>query len=116
VELARTAAEEYLGDQRKVHVGTIASGDQFIAHPEKLEELRTSIPDLLCVEMEGAAVAQVCHEYGVPFLVIRTISDKADHSAPVDFMSFIEETAKEYSYGILRKLVPKVLFLRKGEP
>ena len=127
VELAKAATEQYLagkdeGDsqqpspapsfgkegvlQHHVYVGTIASGDQFIAHPDRLEELRAAIPDLLCVEMEGAAVAQVCHEYGVPFLVIRTISDKADHSAPVDFVSFIQEVARKYSYGILKRLVP----------
>ena len=107
VDFAREAAEYYLtGMNESVHVGTIASGDQFIAHPDKLEELRSAIPGLLCVEMEGAAVAQVCHEYKLPFLVIRTISDKADHSAPVDFMTFIQEIAREYSHGILERLIP----------
>ena len=88
-----------------VFIGTIASGDQFIAHPEKLAELRSAIPDLLCVEMEGAAVAQVCHEYRLPYLVIRAISDKADHSAPMDFLSFVENIARHYSHGILTRLV-----------
>src|SRR2546429_426505 len=72
--------ENILGAKKNVFVGCIASGDQFIAHPDKISELRLGIPDLLCIEMEGAAVAQVCHEYGVPFAVIRTISDKADQS------------------------------------
>jgi adenosylhomocysteine nucleosidase len=123
VEFAKQAAEEYLklgspsserGGGRgvvspsRVYVGTIASGDQFIAHPEKLAELRTAIPDLLCVEMEGAAVAQVCHEYGLPYLVIRTISDKADLSAPMDFLSFVENIARHYSHGILKRLVSRL--------
>ncbi|MHB8392394.1 MAG: 5'-methylthioadenosine/adenosylhomocysteine nucleosidase [Acidobacteriaceae bacterium] len=137
VELARTAAEEYLNlpgppktsppppakltagampirvipegiRTAKVHIGTIASGDQFIAHPEKLETLRVEIPNLLCVEMEGAAVAQVCHEYQLPYLVIRAISDKADHSAPMDFLTFVNEVARHYSHGILTALVPRL--------
>ncbi len=116
VELAKRAAQEYLSNDnpealpliRKGNVfsGTVASGDQFIAHPEKLEELRAAIPNLLCVEMEGAALAQVCHEYGIPYLVIRTISDKADLSAPMDFLSFIQDVARHYSFGILRELMP----------
>lgn len=127
VELAKQAAEEYLTENDRgndqppapsysaslhrrggVFVGTIASGDQFIAHPEKLMELRAAIPDLLCVEMEGAAVAQVCHEYGLPYLVIRSISDKADHGAPMDFLSFVENIARHYSHGILTRLIPRL--------
>ena len=117
VELAKQSAESYLSSSNKsagrgsAFIGTIASGDQFIAHPDKIEELRVAIPDLLCVEMEGAAVAQVCHEYGVPYLVIRTISDKADHSAPMDFLMFIQEIARHYSYGILKQLIPKLILL-----
>ena len=86
-------------------LGTIASGDQFIAHPEKIEALRAAIPDLLCVEMEGAAVAQVCHEYGIPYAVIRTISDKADHTATMDFIDFIRDIARHYSHGVLKGMV-----------
>jgi adenosylhomocysteine nucleosidase len=96
-----------------VHIGTIASGDQFIAHPDKIEELRAAIPDLLCIEMEGAAVAQVCLEYRIPYIVIRTISDKADHSAPMDFLTFIQNVARHYSHGILQRLVPMLSSLRE---
>jgi adenosylhomocysteine nucleosidase len=121
-ELAKRSAEEYLirvhpklpgMNKGSVFSGTIASGDQFIAHPDKLEELRAAIPDLLCVEMEGAAVAQVCHEYSIPYIVIRTISDKADHSAPMDFLSFIQNVARHYSYGILKQLIPKLIVLKE---
>jgi len=45
------------------------------------------------VEMEGAAVAQICHEYGVPCAVLRTVSDRADGGAPVDFKAFLHEVA-----------------------
>ena len=120
VEFAKQVAEDFLSSndhpptpsflrRGSVFVGTIASGDQFIADPDKIEELRVAIPDLLCVEMEGAAVAQVCHEYGVPYLIIRTISDKADHSAPMDFLGFIQNVARHYSYGILKRLIPKLI-------
>jgi len=59
---------------------------------------------LLAVEMEGAAVAQVCFEFGVPFTVIRTISDGANEDAPVDFMQFIKRVAARYAFGITRRL------------
>ena len=117
VELGRKAAQEYLDEHHhpsflkregNAYIGTIASGDQFIAHPERLEELRAAIPDLLCIEMEGAAVAQVCYEYKIPYLVIRAISDKADHSAPIDFFTFIMEVARNYSHGIVQRLAPEL--------
>ncbi len=116
VEKARRSADEYLSFENPtfsilskrstVHIGTIASGDQFIADPDKIAELRVAIPALLCIEMEGAAVAQVCMEYNIPYLVIRTISDKADHSAPMDFLTFIQNVARHYSHGILLRLLP----------
>ena len=56
--------------------------------------------------MEGAAVAQVCHEMGgIPTAIIRVISDQADHSAPVDFLRFIDEVAEYLTGGIVRSLL-----------
>jgi adenosylhomocysteine nucleosidase len=52
--------------------------------------------------MEGAAVAQVCFELGIPFSVIRTISDNANEDAAVDFMHFVQTVASHYAYGILK--------------
>jgi adenosylhomocysteine nucleosidase len=54
--------------------------------------------------MESAAVAQVCHEYSVPFTVVRTISDTADESATHDFPLFVRHVATAYSHGILKRL------------
>ena len=88
----------------RVHRGLIASGDEFIDSRIKLAELKQALPGLLAVEMEGAAVAQVCFEFGVPFTVIRTISDGANEDAPVDFMQFIERVAARYAFGIARRL------------
>jgi adenosylhomocysteine nucleosidase len=88
-----------------LHAGLIASGDQFIGAPDAVAALRARLPGLLAVEMEGAAVAQVCHEYGVRHAVMRTVSDRADDAAHVDFASFLAEVASHYSSGILRRFL-----------
>ena len=88
----------------RVVSGLIASGDQFVSDPTRLAAIRAALPGLQCVEMEGAAVAQVCHGYGVPLGVIRVISDLADHSAGIDFSRFIAAVASHYSRGIIRHL------------
>ena len=85
--------------------GLIASGDQFIASKEFALNLLSFLPNILCVEMEGAAVAQVAEEYGVPYVVIRTISDKADHTAHIDFPSFVKEVATIFTCGVLIELL-----------
>ncbi|SCA58567.1 5'-methylthioadenosine/S-adenosylhomocysteine nucleosidase [Chlamydiales bacterium SCGC AB-751-O23] len=92
----------------KVIKGTIATGDQFIANPILHEgmKLNDKGETAHAVEMEGAAVAQVCEEYSKPYLVIRTISDKADHSAHVDFQAFIELVSNHFSKGIVQRLIP----------
>lgn len=89
----------------KLYFGDIASGDQFINSNEKRLEILSLLPDVLCVEMEGAAVAQVCLEFGTPFTVIRTISDTADHNARVDFSKFIAEVANAYSRAIISEMM-----------
>jgi len=94
----------------RVRTGLIVSGDQFIADPGKLRTLRAALesaalPVALCVEMEGAAVAQVCREHAVPVIVVRTISDKADHSAAIDFVAFVEQIASHFTSGIVRELI-----------
>ena len=87
-----------------LHFGDIASGDQFINSNEKRNEILGLLPDVQCVEMEGAAVAQVCLEFGTPFTVIRTISDTADHNARIDFGKFIVEVANAYSRAIVGEI------------
>ena len=88
-----------------LYFGDIASGDQFINSNEKREEILGLLPEVMCVEMEGAAVAQVCLEFKVPFTVIRTISDTADHNARVDFGKFIVEVANAYSRAIISEIM-----------
>lgn len=89
----------------RVHRGLIVSGDQFIASAAGVNALRDALPDALAVEMEGAAIAQVCHEYGVPCAVVRTISDTADDHAPASFVSFLTDIAGAYSNAILTRFL-----------
>jgi adenosylhomocysteine nucleosidase len=90
-----------------VHRGQIASGDRFFSGRSAVEELLHRMPEVLCVEMEGAAVAQVCFEYGIPFSIVRTISDSADEHAPINFSKFIRSVARIYSHGILRRYITR---------
>ena len=85
----------------RVHRGLIASGDQFIGKLAQIQAIKAGLPDLLAVEMEGAAVAQVCFELGIPFAVIRTISDNANDDAAVDFMHFVKTVASRYAYEVI---------------
>ena len=81
--------------------GLVVSGDRFVATAAESEALRAALPDALAVEMEGAALAQVCADFGRPFAVIRTVSDRADDSAHVDFNRFIVDVASVYTREIL---------------
>jgi adenosylhomocysteine nucleosidase len=76
-----------------VHTGLIATGDEFVCSATRAAQLRVELPQALCVEMEGAAVAQVCATYDLPMLAVRTISDRADATAHIDFTRFVTETA-----------------------
>lgn len=91
--------------ERRCVIGGIASGDQFISSSVAVNDLRERLPAVSCVEMEGGAVAQVCTEFGVPFSVIRTISDSADEDAGIDFPVFIEKVASCYSHGIVKRFL-----------
>ncbi|MFI4861726.1 MAG: 5'-methylthioadenosine/adenosylhomocysteine nucleosidase [Phycisphaerales bacterium JB063] len=85
-----------------VYVGPIASGDQFIASTLARERVASLVPGVLCVEMEGAAVAQVAYEHGVPLTVVRVISDGAAEGSAMDFQRFITEVASRFTAGIVR--------------
>ena len=89
----------------KVFIGTIASGDQFIKSFNHSLMIKTLIPDALCVEMEAGAVGQVCYEYDVPFVVLRTISDLANHKANVDFVQFVEKVVSPITLQMVLKLL-----------
>lgn len=77
-----------------VHIGRVLTGDQFITNKEQttysymLEELQGD-----AVDMEGASVAYVCKKHDTPFILVRTISDKANSEAPENFEAFLPEVA-----------------------
>lgn len=91
--------------QSRVHQGLIVSGDRFVATSHERQNLCERLPDALAVEMECAAMAQVCHDYGVPMAAVRTISDRADDAAQVDFARFIQNIASRYSAAVLERLL-----------
>lgn len=125
IALAKRSAEYYISNCMKddvsksdldefnisipsIAVGTIASGDQFIADGHKVQSLRTNIPNLKCLEMEGAAVAQVCYEHKMDFVIFRVISDRADEHATINFPKFIEKTASHFTCGIIQRFVSEI--------
>jgi len=104
IEGAKAAASHILpAHSRNLHLGRIATGDQFISSPISKADIAQSF-DALAVEMEGAAIAQVCTLTNTPFVVIRAISDKADGTAHEDFPAFVEQTA-HISAEIVTKMI-----------
>lgn len=97
----------------RVVTGLIATGDRFVNDAAFLGDLRKALPDLRCVEMEGAAVAQTCFEFTVPFAVVRVISDRGDDGAPVDFQNFVSKVASRMSMGIASNFI-RTMFERVG--
>jgi adenosylhomocysteine nucleosidase len=93
-----------------VHQGLIATGDRFVSSALELAGLQNALQEAglapLAVEMEGAAVAQVCFDYGVPFAAVRTISDRADDQAHLDFPAFVSSVASPYARAIVAQLMP----------
>jgi len=83
------------------HTGLVVSGDRFVSSAAESAALRGALPDALAVEMEGAATAQVCADFGCPLAVLRTVSDRADDQAHVDFGRFVAEVAAGYSRDIV---------------
>lgn len=86
-------AAKYLFKDKNIVKGRVLSGDQFVSSAEKTKWFQDTFNGD-CVEMEGASVAHVCYLFNIPYVVIRSISDKADHSAGVDFNTFKHEAAR----------------------
>lgn len=103
-ELAQKIAE---AQGQSVKRGLICSGDSFINSAEKIAEIKADFPNVTAVEMEATAIAQVCHAFNVPFVVVRAISDSGDGEASMSFEEFLPLAAKQSSalvLGMLDKL------------
>jgi len=99
--VGQEAVDEFGLRSPKVHRGLLVSGDRFVSTTAESAALQRALPDALAVEMEGASVAQVCHDYGVPFAATRTISDRADDAAHGDFSRFVVSVASRYSLALV---------------
>lgn len=108
IELATKAVEE-LGEH-PYGVGLIATGDSFMNDPERVEKVRGFFPSMKASEMEAAAVAQVCHQFNVPFVVIRALSDIAGKESNISFDEFLPVAAKhstEIVLNVVERLAAK---------
>jgi len=103
--LIKIAEESALSlfDRENIYIGRIVSGDEFVAESQKINWLRETF-NSECTEMEGAAVAHVCHLFKVPFVIIRSISDKANDDAKTDFQEFVKLAAKNSKNLIVEML------------
>lgn len=105
IKIAQSVTER-LFPEKQVFVGKIASGDQFVSSNEKKIKIRENFKPL-CVEMEGAAIAQTCFLNQIPFVVVRSISDKSDGDANASFDKFVK-VAAEVSAAIVEEMVKEI--------
>lgn len=99
IEKAEKAAHGITDIQ--VAKGLIVTGDSFMNDPERVEFVRGKFTDLYAVEMEAAAIAQVCHVFNTPFVIIRALSDIAGKESHISFDKFLETAALHSSALIL---------------
>ncbi len=101
-----TAAEQSIASLGfcQTKSGLITTGDSFMCDPQRIDQTRQRFPDMLAVEMEGAAIAQVCHMLHTPFVVIRSLSDIAGKESPVSFDAYLEVASKNSSAMVLAML------------
>lgn len=102
IQAAKKSCEK-VNPEIGVHIGRVVSGDQFISDKAKKAWLLETFEGY-CAEMEGAAIAQAAYLNGVPFLIIRAISDKADDSAEMDYEEF-EAKAIEHSVRLVLDMI-----------
>lgn len=84
-------------DNNAIRVGAIGTSDSFISDKTRKAEILKHFPDLLVVEMEAAAIAQTCYNFDVPFIICRSVSDKAEEGSRLTFDEFLDIAAKNSS-------------------
>ena len=105
IEVAKQAVTEV--GEHPFALGLICSGDVFMSNPERVEAVRKDFPTMKACEMEAAGVAQVCHQFGTPFVVIRALSDIAGQESNISFDEFLPVAAK-HSTQIVLKAITKL--------
>ncbi|MFE6167636.1 5'-methylthioadenosine/S-adenosylhomocysteine nucleosidase [Viridibacillus arvi] len=103
-EKLRKVAEEAVAElgEHQFATGLISTGDSFMNDPERVALVRSHFPQMKAAEMEAAAVAQVCHQFGTPFVVIRALSDIAGKESNISFEEFLPVAAKHSTEIVLR--------------
>ena len=97
-------AEQALSQMEDKHAvrGLICTGDAFVCTAERQEFIRKHFPSVIAVEMEASAIAQTCHQFNVPFVVVRAISDVADKESPMSFEEFLPLAAQSSSEMVVK--------------
>lgn len=108
IDAAKTGIESLDGVQTLV--GQITTGDTFMTKDEDIAKARANFPHMAAVEMEGAAIAQTCHQFNTPFVVIRSMSDIAGKESPTSFEAYLETASVNSS-----KMVIAMLDALKGQ-
>ncbi|GAL36463.1 5'-methylthioadenosine/S-adenosylhomocysteine nucleosidase [Vibrio variabilis] len=97
-------AEQALAQMEDKHAvrGLICTGDEFVCRPERQAVIRENFPGVIAVEMEASAIAQTCHQFNTPFVVVRAISDVADKESPMSFEEFLPLAAQSSSEMVVK--------------
>ncbi|AEH47092.1 5'-methylthioadenosine/S-adenosylhomocysteine nucleosidase [Parageobacillus thermoglucosidasius] len=102
IDIAKRSAQEI--NDVQVVTGLIATGDSFMNDPARVEFVRSKFPELCAVEMEAAAIAQVCTQFAVPFVIIRALSDIAGKESNISFEQFLDTAAKHSARLVISML------------
>ena len=101
------SVETVINKNYNAKIGQIVSGDSFIGSVDQRLTIKRQFPEAMAVEMEATAIAQTCHQFHVPFIVTRAVSDLANGKADISFEEFLGEATKSSS-SIVESLI-KVL-------
>lgn len=92
------------GPDQRCYEGQIGTGDAFMSDPERIRRVKQAFPDLTCLEMEGAAVAQTAQALNTPWIILRSLSDIAGKESPITFQEFLPLAAKNAGL-LVRQLI-----------
>lgn len=109
-QLRKIVEEAFIesGLSADIYIGDIISGDLFVGETEKIVELKKKFPTAIACEMEAGAIAQTCEKLGVPFIVVRSLSDIVfNDNSGIDFMKNVEITSKR-SAEMVKNLIVKI--------
>jgi len=101
--VAAEKAANQLDDVKSIR-GLICTGDAFIGNDDKVAELRKTFPDMSAVEMEGAAIGQACYILGIPFVVLRSLSDIAGTTSTMSFQQYLDIAGKNSAQLVMGML------------